>query len=486
MNLVECTGLNKSFGERQVLIDLNLQIKKGEILGLVGENGAGKSTFVKLLSGEIPATSGQISWTSKNSLNTRCSMVHQHYQLEKTLTGFQHLQLEFFKRQEFKWTELFSPNKAQLQNRVSLRQKDLNFQINLDQLVENLSIGDQQKLEILKAMLFEPDLLILDEPTAVLTPQDRLPFLNQVLRFKELGLTQIFIGHNLEEIFKVADRIVVFRNGRQVFSSLKSQTSIEQVAFEMVGQLKGLSHNKPNSLPTKSTVAEVQQLQLKPQAKPFDLNILHGEILGVAGLSGSGQSEMINFLTAPLGQPLPGQFILSGKNITETNAQTRKQLGLRWLSENRLQESVVPALSLHENYKLSCYDQPTSEKDLTETLNSFSVSPANPAALLQNLSGGNQQKFVVARESSQAYQLMIVAHPTRGVDIRSAEQIHQHLLDSKNKGHSFVVFSNDLAELTQISDRILVLNQHESMGLLPRDSFSEERLGLMMSGVSPS
>ncbi len=462
-SLIEFRNITKKMGQNIACNDISFTIQKGQIHAIIGENGAGKSTMVKMLAGVTDITSGEIFLNQKNyapksaqdAFKNKIALVHQHFVLADELTGLDNLILSANSGQN----SLASKNPQAVLKQAECILHKFNWKLNLNKKVINTSVGEQQRLEILKALMPDPDIIIFDEPTAVLTPQESEEFLNFLLLLKTQGKTIILITHKLTEIKRVADQLSILRLGRHIGTYTNEILSIETMAELMIGR----HIQRPPSLKNKDLQKNIFTLA------HVNLQIRPGEILGVAGIEGNGQSDLIQLLRAEF---------------------TKVNLHFGDVTEDRLRLSVFPEFNLTEHMLLKYgnifvkngFIQKNNLNTETQSLlHKWDVRPAEINKPLVEFSGGNQQKFMVGRELYSQPQILLAAHPTRGVDIGAQESIHQALIEHSRKGHSVILISSDLDEVLYLSDRYIVLNNKKVYGTFERQQMSEQQIGLLMA-----
>lgn len=502
--------------------NISLKVKKGEIHALVGENGAGKSTLMSILFGLYQPTKGLIKINDKevvisNSIKATqlgIGMVHQHFKLVDNFTMTENIILGSESVLGWQWLD-FKNAKKKI---IELSQKyKLNVDPNLK--VENSSVGMQQRVEILKVLYRGADIIVLDEPTAVLTPQEITSLLEIIKELKAAGKTIIFISHKLGEVKAIADTITVIRNGKVVESFPAAEKSKGEIAALMVGR-ELVSVKNSSKVKLGKTLLKVENLQVKkanstnPAIKlkslfskkkqkatteqvwgldKFNLEIKAGEIVAIAGVEGNGQSELIYSLTG-LMKANKGKVYLNGKNVTNFSARKLYHLGLSHIPEDRHKYGLVLDYTVIDNMVLQNVDQyPFSKFNLLKRkaiqnyaqkiINNYDVRGSDSGfAITRGLSGGNQQKAVVGRELNRKHQLLVVAQPTRGLDIGAIEYIHQKLLEEKEKGNAVLLISYELFEVMTLADRIVVLHSGKITGDVKAKNIKKETLGLMMAG----
>jgi len=471
MAFIEFKNISKSFGDNQACRQISLKIEKGTVHSIIGENGAGKSTLVKILGGIYQATSGQLflneqgyhPQSAQDAYKNKIAFIHQHFVLADHLTVMDNLVLS---------------SSASLpcfnnQPRSSIRQKaqallnKFNWSIPLDAIVHTISVGDQQRLEILKALLQEPEIIIFDEPTAVLTPQESSDLLDFILDLKKDQKTILLISHKLNEIQKVSDMISVMRQGQLIHTAAGTELSCESMAEMMIGR----KSQKVERVRTAESVTNSTKKKIQLTFPNSSIEIYQGEVFGVAGIEGNGQSELIQNL------------------LTEFK---NKKLSFGDISEDRLRLTVFDEMTLTEHMLLK---HPSvflkngllqSEKLSQETqklVKEWDVRPGEIQQNLSELSGGNQQKFVVGRELYHQPDVLLAAHPTRGVDLGAQEKIHQAFLNYAQTERTVFLISSELQEVLNLSDRYVILSKGHVLGPFERTQLNEMQIGLYMTGA---
>lgn len=524
---VEMKGITKIFLDTIIANNnISLKIKKGEIHALVGENGAGKSTLMSILFGLYQPTKGLIKINDKevvisNSIKATelgIGMVHQHFKLVDNFTMVENIILGSESVVKWQWLDFKNAKKRIL----DLSQKyKLNIDPNLK--VENSSVGMQQRVEILKVLYRGADIIVLDEPTAVLTPQEITSLLEIIKELKHSGKTIIFISHKLDEVKAIADSVTVIRNGKVVDSFAASQKSKDEIAALMVGRelvsiknhgkvalgstllkIEDLYVKKMNSISSGTKLKSLFSKKLKKKnntsnskevlgIENFNLEIKAGEIVAIAGVEGNGQSELIYSLTG-LMKVIKGRVYLGNKDVTNFSAKKLYSYGLSHIPEDRHKYGLVLDYTVIDNMVLQNIDKyPFSKFSLLrkkaiqnyaqKIITSYDVRGSDSGfAIARGLSGGNQQKAVVGRELNRTHQLLIVAQPTRGLDIGAIEYIHKKILEEKEKGNAVLLISYELSEVMTLADRIVVLHSGKITGNVSAKNIKKETLGLMMAG----
>ncbi len=515
MSILSFQNITKSFGNVFACEDVTFDVQAGSIHALVGENGAGKSTTMKILFGLQPADQGKILWqghpvkfrSSRDAIAAGIGMVHQHFMLAENLSALDNIILQ--KRDKRGALQLINHKKEQAL--IAELASHYGMELPLLRPIKDLSVGEQQRVEILKSLLHSPKLLILDEPTAVLTPQEIQAFFVQLKKLKASGTTIIIITHKLKEVMALADQVTVLRKGRTVFNADVKSTSIEELAVAMTGHQVQTSSRGDSAINRsrrqmdgqgRKNLVEIKNLSAElgeQKITKLNLELFPGEIVGVAGVEGNGQDLLLRALLDPRDLiRIDGEISILDRIIfgkVSWSAQRIRELGIRALPEDRLRWGVVPEMSLQENWLLThSFFRPIQKFGflqkqkiaiLTDKIvEDFKVSPAQSQLPICNFSGGNQQKFVVGREISDRPQVLVAAHPTRGVDIGAIFEIHQSLLQLSETGSAILLVSSELDEILALSDRIFVLHQGQWTGQFQRKNgiFDERQIGLAMVG----
>lgn len=500
---IELVNISKSFGAVRANQDISLSLPKGTIHGIVGENGAGKSTLMSILYGFYKADSGSIQIggkgvTIKNSddaISAGIGMVHQHFMLVRPFTVLENIMLGAERSWLLKNTEKSA--RAVLEKITC----DYELEVDLDASVSSLSVGYQQRVEILKALFREAQILILDEPTGVLTPTEADHLFRVLRELKAQGKTIVFITHKLREIMEVTDTVSVMRQGSMSDLYATSEMSVERLAEMMVGRSVSLKTANKKTAQVGDDLLTVKNISLSENGvekiKNLSLNLKSGEILGVAGVAGNGQSELLDILSGIKGAS-KGEILFKGSTINATAGdatRNRRNLGIGHVPEDRHHRGMVMPLSLWENASFGFHRRPeftgrwlTKPKKMvawaSKLLTKFDVRPNNVFLKIANLSGGNQQKVIIAREISQDPDVLLVGQPTRGVDIGAIEFIHAELLKLRDKGKAILLVSVELDEILALSDRVIVMFDGEISGERDISETDENDLGLLMAGIN--
>lgn len=501
---IELKGISKAFGPVQANKDISIAVPRGTIHGIIGENGAGKSTLMSILYGFYRADSGEILINgtptaipdSQSAIRAGIGMVFQHFKLVQNFTVLENIVLGAEEG------AMLAGSLAKARRALAELSREYELDVDPDALIEDLSVGHQQRVEILKALYRQADILILDEPTGVLTP-DEADHLFRILRgLRDQGKTVILITHKLREIMEATDNTSVMRRGTMVGTVKTADSSPETLAELMVGRKVLLEVEKGPPNPGK-VVLSVQDLHVRDEhgverLKGISFDIRAGEILGIAGVAGNGQSELLEALggianaTGKVmmdGAPLP----LSGASA---NGQTRRDAGIAHVPEDRQHLGLIMDFEAWENVAFGYHNAPEYQKnalfmdndalraDTARKMERFDVRPPIPTLAAKSFSGGNQQKIVVAREIERNPDLLLIGQPTRGVDIGAIEFIHKQIVALRDAGKAILLVSVELDEIMSLSDRIAVMFDGQIMGFRDPEATNERELGLLMAGVT--
>ncbi|HEY9011042.1 MAG TPA: ABC transporter ATP-binding protein [Devosia sp.] len=500
---MELIKINKSFGPVHANRDIDLAIRRGSVHGIVGENGAGKSTLMSILYGFYTADSGEIRvdgtphaiTDSRHALALGIGMVHQHFMLVENFSVLENVVLGV------EDNALLGPSLERARKELTRLSKEYRLDVDPDAIIEDVSVGTQQRVEILKALYRGADVLILDEPTGVLTPAEADDLFRVLRVLRDQGKTIILITHKLREIMAITDYVSVMRQGAMVDTLKTSETNPEQLAELMVGRRVLLRVEKGPASPGK-VFLEVENLVVKDdlgvtRVKDVSFSVRAGEIVGIAGVAGNGQTELLESVSGMRDQA-SGIVRLKGTPLSlegDDGAHRARQAGLAHVPEDRQRMGLVTAFEEWENNMLGHEDEPAYGKGVlldikaaraqaTERMKTFDVRPANERLKTANFSGGNQQKIVLAREMSNDPEVLIVGQPTRGVDIGAIEFIHNQIIKMRDAGKAILLVSVELDEIRSLSDRILVMFDGHIVGEADPATASEGELGLMMAGVT--
>lgn len=499
--IIEMLHITKEFPGIIANDDITLQLKKGEIHALLGENGAGKSTLMSVLFGLYQAEKGEIKKNGKtvkinnpnDANNLGIGMVHQHFKLveiftvlENIILGVEPNQMGFLRKKEAR-------------ERVIALSKKYKLQADPDAYIEKISVGMQQRVEILKMLYRNNDILIFDEPTAVLTPQE-IDELMEIMRgFAKEGKSILFITHKLNEIMSVADRCTVLRKGKYIGTVDIKSTTKEELSHMMVGRTVNFIVNKKESM-TKEIVLSVKDMTVpsktgkKNAVMNVSFEVRAGEIVCLAGIEGNGQTELVSALTG-LEKMSKGKILLNGNDISKATIRNRIKAGMSHIPEDRHKYGLVLDYSLEDNLVLERYWQPEFERYgfinkpavrsyAEKLIGEYDVrSGQGPATIARSMSGGNQQKAIIARELDKGHSLLVAVQPTRGLDVGAIEFIHKQLVANRDTGKAVLLVSLELDEAMNVSDRILVMYEGEIVGVLDPKKTTVQELGLYMSGA---
>jgi simple sugar transport system ATP-binding protein len=494
---LELKGISKSFGNLQANNQIDLKVGKGEIHAILGENGAGKSTLMNIVYGLLQPDSGEILVDEKlvkilepaDAIKYGIGMVHQHFMLIPVFTVAENIALG---REKSKFGIM---SFAEIKTKIKLLSDEFKFDIDPDAIIEDLPVGVQQRIEIIKALMYDAKVLILDEPTAVLTPQETDELLNVMKILKSRGTSIIFITHKLREVRAVADKITIIRLGKVVGTQLPS-ASQEELANLMVGREVDLAPNKAAFNPG-GNVLEINDLSIfndsgRKVVSNLSLNIRAGEILAIAGVQGNGQSELARAIVN-LEKHKSGSIKLDGKEILGSTVRDSLRAGIAYIPESRELDGLISTFSITENLILDVHDlEPAASRgqlnrsyiseNATTLVKEFDVRTQSIEANSSSLSGGNKQKVVLARELSREVKLVVAAQPTRGLDVGSIEFVYEKLLAERANKKAILLISSELDEVMELADRIAVIYKGEIVGVVDSD-VSREKLGLMMAGI---
>jgi general nucleoside transport system ATP-binding protein len=495
---LELKGITKLFGSFVANDAIDLKVGNGEILAILGENGAGKSTLMNVVYGLLKADSGQILIDGKevsinspaDALKVGIGMVHQHFMLVPVFTVAENIVLG---HEESKRGVLTLADAKQKIKKIA---DEFKFEIDPDALIEELPVGVQQRAEIIRALMYDAKVLILDEPTAVLTPQETDELLNMMRVLKSKGTSIIFITHKLREVKEVADQIAVIRRGK-VVGNTSPTASQEELASLMVGHEVDLIPNRTTAN-LGNTVLSVKDLNIfdttgRKIVNNLSLEIKSGEILAIAGVQGNGQSELTRALIN-LEDHVTGSVQLDSVEILGKSVNEALHAGIAYVPESRELDGLIGSFSIAENLILDTHDlTPVAKRgqldknyireNASRLIKEFDVRTQSMLDTASSLSGGNKQKVVLARELSRDVKLVIASQPTRGLDVGSIEFVHERLLAERNSGRAILLISSELDEVVGLADRIAVIYKGEILGIVD-PSVTREKLGLMMAGVA--
>ena len=498
--MLELRNITKRFGDVIANDHINIKVEPGTIHAIVGENGAGKSTAMRIAYGFYKADAGEILVegqvreiaTPHDAIALGIGMVHQHFMLVETMTVAENIVLGA----EPGSTVALDLATASVE--IRKLSEEFKLAVNPTTVIEHLSVGQQQRVELLKALYRHARLLILDEPTAVLTPQEVEEFFSILRRMREQGKTVVIITHKLAEVLAISDEVTVMRDGRVVGRVQTSETNAAELARMMVGREVLLRVEKPDAK-TGSAELSVRNLSIVARgAKRVDdvsFEVRKGEILGIAGVEGNGQTELIEAL-AGLVNPsqLSGKILFEDRDITREGARLRRELGIAHIPEDRHRRGLLLEFDLAENSILGVHyrkpivsyagvllDSMAIRQRANDIIAGFDVRPTNPELLGRALSGGNQQKLIIGREFKVEPKLLLVSQPTRGVDIGAIEFIHRKLVGLRDSGCAVLLVSAELEEVTSLSDRLLIIHEGRIVGEVDPKIATIEEIGLLMT-----
>ncbi|CAB4654901.1 MAG: ATP-binding cassette domain-containing protein [Actinobacteria bacterium] len=496
---LELKGITKSFGSLVANDGIDLAVGDGEIHAILGENGAGKSTLMNIVYGLLSPDSGTISVDGKlleikspsDALAAGIGMVHQHFMLVPVFTVAENIVLGHEKSNRLGLLELET---ARIEiERVS---KEFNFDVDPDAIVETLPVGIQQRVEIIRALIYDAKVLILDEPTAVLTPQETDELLRNMKKLRDKGTSIVFITHKLREVQEAADKITVIRRGKVVGTALPTATQ-EELASLMVGRPISLEVEKG---PAKfgAPILKVSKLNVfdttgRRLVKDVSFEVKAGEILAVAGVQGNGQSELAEALIG-LQHHVTGEIFLDGTHIKPGGVREALRAGMAFVPESRELDGLIASFTIAENLILDLHDLPPFAKGISLDpkivadqaeirVKEFDVRAQSVQDHASSLSGGNKQKVVLARELSRPVKILVASQPTRGLDVGSIEFVHERIIAERDSGRAVLLFSTELDEVVSLADRIAVMFSGEIIAIVPADT-SREKLGLLMAGIN--
>lgn len=501
--ILELRGITKRFPGVLANDHINLTLEKGEIHALLGENGAGKTTLMNILYGLYNPDEGEVFVKGKkveihspnDAIHAGVGMVHQHFMLIPVFTVTDNVMLG---------DEYLKPGGILDRKRAAEKIRKIsdtyNLNINPDAYVRDLPVGIQQRVEIIKLLFREADILIMDEPTAVLTPQEVDELFKIMHTLIKQGKSIIFITHKLREVVECSDRITVIRGGKVIGSTTPKQASMNKLAAMMVGREVDLKVHKRKAIP-KEAVLNVKNLKVlctdgQVAVNDISFEVHAGEILGVAGVQGNGQTELVKALTGLL-PVADGEISIDGHDVTHASPRKITEIGTAHIPEDRQKDGLVLASPITENLVLSTYYKKPFAKGVVlqnkqiidnsiELVKKFDIRTPSSTNMVSTLSGGNQQKVIVAREFSRPIKLLIASQPTRGLDVGSIEYIHNRVIEKRDDGCAVLLVSTELDEVMQLSDRIAVIFRGKILDILDASEVSKELLGLLMAGVQPS
>jgi len=504
MPMLSMENISISFYGKYANENVNLSVNAGEIHALLGENGAGKTTLMNILFGIYKHESGRILWNDKEvnfkspeeAINTGIGMVHQHFSLVNAMTVLDNVLLGYSDM------PLFMPRKKMRARLLELSEL-YGLKVDPDALVGSLSIGEKQRVEILKALFRDIKLLILDEPTGVLTPNEAKQLFTVLEQLKQRGFAIIIITHHMSEIMNFTDRVTVLRDGKSIATLVTKQTTAEELSRCMVGrELNDVQNTRDTEvgapLLTLEHVTAYRSGRKRPAIEDINLCIREGEILGIAGVEGNGQKELAETIVGIRRSRVKGDIRLGSESLTGKNVRMRAAKGMAYIPDDRQHDALVPDMDVSDNLMLRSYNsRPYSYchvfnrvrivRNAYDVIRSYSVRTAGNLGVkapVRLLSGGNQQKIVLAREINDAARFIVASQPTRGLDVSASAFVREKLLEQKKQGKGVMLISADLEEILAISDRIAVMEGGRITGVLDRSEATIDTLGLLMGGMN--
>jgi len=497
---IELRGITKRFGSVVANSDVNLTIRAGEVLGLLGENGAGKSTLMNVLSGLYRPDAGEILIDgkpvqfrdAKDAIHAGIGMVHQHFMLVPVFTVAENVVLGVEPTLAFDRLDL-----KRAHDEVRAISTEHGLEVDPEAIIEEIPVGLQQRVEIIKVLFRSADVIIFDEPTAVLTPQEVTEFFGIVRSLRDAGKALVFITHKLNEVLEVADRISVLRAGQIVGEGDPKTATSADLAEMMVGRAVRFTVEK-KAMPVGVPLLEVKGLEVLNErdevaVRGVDFTVRAGEIVGIAGVQGNGQTELVEALTA-LRPAVAGTVAFEGRDISHASTRERHRIGIGHIPEDRQRSGMIAEFTVAENGVLDSYyaapfsssirmNWPEVYKAGATIVQDFDVRTESVFSLASHLSGGNQQKLVVGRELSRDTKFLIAAQPTRGVDVGSIEYIHERIVKARDEGDGILIVSTELDEILALADRVLVMFRGKIVAEFPGEKATVRDVGLAMAGV---
>jgi len=504
MPMLSMENISISFYGKYANENVNLSVNAGEIHALLGENGAGKTTLMNILFGIYKHETGRVLWDGKEvnfrapeeAIKAGIGMVHQHFSLVNAMTVLDNVLLGYSPM------PLFMPRKEMRKKLLELSER-YGLKVDPDALVSSLSIGEKQRVEILKALFRDIKLLILDEPTAVLTPNEATQLFSVLDQLKERGFAVIIITHHMSEIMNFTDRVTVLRDGKSIATLITKETTPEELSRCMVGRELNDVRND-SSAEIGAPMLALDHLTLyrsgrkRPALDDINITIHEGEILGIAGVEGNGQKELAEAIVGIRKSRVKGDIRLGKESLTGKNVRYRAEKGVAYIPDDRNHDALVPDMDVSDNLMLRKYKQrPYSTfnvfnrvrivQNAFNVIRSYSVRTAGNLGVkapVRLLSGGNQQKLVLAREITDDARLIVASQPTRGLDVSASAFVREKLLEQKKQGKAVMLISADLEEILAISDRIAVMEGGRITGILDRSEATIDALGLLMGGMN--
>ncbi len=502
MPILEMKNICKAFAGVYANENISISVEKGKINALLGENGAGKTTLVNILFGIYTADSGTILWkdqpvhfaSPRDAIEAGIGMVEQHFSLVQKMTVLDNIILNLKENG-------FVLDRAAAEKRVVHLAEKYGLTVNPKARICDLSVGEQQRVEILKALYRNVELLILDEPTGVLTPQETAQFFDVLRSLKQEGYAIIIITHRMSEIMAISDRVTILRDGKKVVDLVTEQTNPGELSRYMIGRDINESYDfAVGAASEEMLILDHVSLSRKSRSHPLhdvNLRVCKGEILGVAGVEGNGQKELAEVITG-IQRPGEGAIVLDGVTVGKTSVKKRYEAGIGYISDDRHCDSLIVDMNVTENLMLREYccapysrrgiiNKKTMAQNAGEKMNKYQIRASGKSGIgtaVKLMSGGNQQKLIIARELSDNAKLIVASQPTRGLDVGATEFVRKMLVDQRNKGKSVVLISADLEEIMTLCDRIAVMFGGRIVGILDRSEATIQKIGLLMGGIT--
>lgn len=503
MSMIQTIDLTKRFGDFTANDHINISVEPQEIKCIVGENGAGKSTLMNMLYGLLGPTEGKILIREKevklkspiDAIAHGIGMVHQHFKLVPSLTVYENIMLGIEEKQK---NGFLIDRKKEIEKVSELIEK-YNFELNPLDRIEDISVGSRQRVEILKMLYRNVDILILDEPTAVLTPQEADELMKSLKDLKEKGKTIIVITHKLREVMEVSDSVTVIKQGKVIGNTLTKDTNEQQLAQMMVGRDVVLTvENARGETKGRDVVYEASHLTTlntfgKECVKDVSFTVRRGEVLGIAGVEGNGQSELVKIISG-LMEATEGKVTFKGEDVTNLWPDRLRKKGLGIIPEDRFAQGLCRSMSIGDNCiagyhgdpevcRMGLLNRKNINKKRDKAVKEFDIRVSDVEGDVSSLSGGNAQKIIVARELAAKPDVLIACQPTRGIDIGSIEFIHKQLLNYRNEGNAVILISSELSEIMSLSDRVIVMHKGRISGEIDPKDVDMMKVGLLMAGI---
>lgn len=499
MAILEMKNISKAFSGVFANENINLSVEKGEIHALLGENGAGKTTLMNILFGIYQADNGEIKWREKErhfsspreAIENGIGMVHQHFSLVQRMTVLENIILGLKEKSVF-------VSRKEAEKHIKALAEKYGLEVRPQAKINELSVGEQQRVEILKALYRDVDLLILDEPTGVLTPSETVQFFEVLRKLKAEGHAIIIITHRMSEIMSISDRVTILRNGKNVTTLITAKTNPNELSDYMIGRkISGIYERK--AIDKKEEALVLSNISLKKHKKRatlenIDLTLHKGEIVGIAGVDGNGQKELAEVI-AGIQRHSSGSIRYMGKEINGSTVKERFEMGISYISDDRHADGLVMDMNIMDNVILRNYTKSPFAKHFffnrvairekaKEAIETYEIKTPSYECPVKILSGGNQQKIILSREISKEAGCIIANQPTRGLDIGATDFVRKTLMNQRNANKSILLISADLEEILALSDRIAVMFGGKILGILKREDADIQKIGLLMGGIT--